>query len=655
MHDTRLILTLCFLLLHSIFCYSQDQEIEQLLEEESEYSDQYELMEFLLELEKNPLDVNSATAEELSQLPWITPTIANNIISYRFEIGTFANIERILLVPNFTPELLEMCKKYITVKNRAADGRLLEISQRSRVSRKLENSVGYQDGNYLGSPNKYYNQIKTTLYQNYTAGFVLEKDGGEQNFNDLALFYILYQTPNKNNKLVIGNYRLEFGQGLVFGNPYGARKSSNPIYPVLKPERSLLGYISVDENASLFGVASQICLKIYQVVIFLSKSKLDASLSSSGTVSSLTTTGYHRTESELQKKDQLEENIWGARLLIFPSNNFNIGTTFYQSYYNKEIENDDLIRNRFAFFGKQNYVFSVDGNINFRQAYLFSEYAQSKNKGYGALIGLNIHHNPLNFLALYRDYAKNFQSEHGNAFSETGDSPQNERGFYFGLQYKIKRNTKLSLYYDIFQQPWRTYFFNMPVEGSDLLVQVEHKIKPRLYFTFRVKNKLKEKLYDSQDQFNRTISAIGVEKRFSMRFQLEYFPVSNLKLRGRIESNRFSFNLNSKGLLLYQDVNYKPTDNLNLYFRLAFFDTQDYDSRVYQFENDLPYVLTNQMLYGKGNRWYFCLVYKLYSVLRVSLKYAVTQYEHVETIGSGNDLIYDDSIQTFSFQLESNF
>ena len=57
-------------------------------------------------LEKT-IDINAATAEELTALPGVGPTTAAAIVAYREEHGPFASLEELLLVPGFGPGTLE--------------------------------------------------------------------------------------------------------------------------------------------------------------------------------------------------------------------------------------------------------------------------------------------------------------------------------------------------------------------------------------------------------------------------------------------------------------------------------------------------------------------------------------------------------------------
>lgn len=58
-------------------------------------------------LKPEPLNVNTATAEELERLPRIGPVLARRIIEYRETHGPFRRIEELEAVPGIGPKTLE--------------------------------------------------------------------------------------------------------------------------------------------------------------------------------------------------------------------------------------------------------------------------------------------------------------------------------------------------------------------------------------------------------------------------------------------------------------------------------------------------------------------------------------------------------------------
>ena len=110
-----------------------------------------------------------------------------------------------------------------------------------------------------------------------------------------------------------------------------------------------------------------------------------------------------------------------------------------------------------------------------------------------------------------------------------------------------------------------------------------------------------------------------------------------------------------KGLLIFQDVKYEPSASLNFSGRIVFFKTDSYDSRVYEFENDLTGVMSNPALYGDGMRWYLVARYNTSFGLSLSMKYSELIKPNERALGSGDTLINSNVDNRLSFQLDFKF
>ena len=94
---------------------------------------------------------------------------------------------------------------------------------------------------------------------------------------------------------------------------------------------------------------------------------------------------------------------------------------------------------------------------------------------------------------------------------------------------------------------------------------------------------------------------------------------------------------------------------LTIQARLAVFETDSYDSSIYEFEDEVPGAYANPALYGRGMRWYCILRYQVFSKMYVAAKYAQTVKEGIKSIGTGNDAISGDSQSVLSAQVEVRF
>jgi hypothetical protein len=106
------------------------------------------------------------------------------------------------------------------------------------------------------------------------------------------------------------------------------------------------------------------------------------------------------------------------------------------------------------------------------------------------------------------------------------------------------------------------------------------------------------------------------------------------------------------GYLVFGDIRVEPIRNLKISSRYIYFQTQSYDSRVYEFENDLTGVLYNPAMYGRGMRWYIVAQYKIWHILTLSFKYAETYRDDVRKIGSGDSEINNNLDNRLSLQVD---
>jgi len=136
---------------------------------------------------------------------------------------------------------------------------------------------------------------------------------------------------------------------------------------------------------------------------------------------------------------------------------------------------------------------------------------------------------------------------------------------------------------------------------------------------------------------------------------VSYDPVPRLRVKGRLELTDVGYPLSGRkerGCLLLQDFQLTVTERLSVGGRLVFYQSDSYDSRLYEYETDLRGVFSNPGLYGEGERWYLVTRYALDKTIILSAKYAETRKEGVSTIGSGMNEIRADVDNRLALQLD---
>ena len=88
--------------------------------------------------------------------------------------------------------------------------------------------------------------------------------------------------------------------------------------------------------------------------------------------------------------------------------------------------------------------------------------------------------------------------------------------------------------------------------------------------------------------------------------------------------------------------------------RFTLFDTDSFNARVYQFENDLRYVLSNVALNDRGQRWYVLAKYDISGNLEMSLKISRSVIEDAQILSSGLNEIKGDKELSLVHKLDIN-
>ena len=130
--------------------------------------------------------------------------------------------------------------------------------------------------------------------------------------------------------------------------------------------------------------------------------------------------------------------------------------------------------------------------------------------------------------------------------------------------------------------------------------------------------------------------------RQNWRTQISFKINQSLAVRNRTELLWYDKNgVNAeRGFLTFFDVIYKPLlKNYSANIRLQYFETDDYNSRIYAYENDVLFYYSIPAFYDKGYRYYLNVNYDLNSFISFWIKWSQTIYQDVESIGSGLDEI----------------
>ncbi len=630
------------------------QNIEtQAVQEDIELIENNSIQEDLEHLKKHPLSLNRAKREDLLQLPGMNDILISNLHRHIAKCGPLHTIYELQVIDGFQLQLIQQILPYIYVNEENESNPLTATIKENKQQlaiisqRKLEQAQGfrkYTAEELSKSPGKYYigDPWKICLRYRFNAnekiafGLLAEKDAGEtfrpiDSLNKKAGFdfysgYIALKNMGVFSSILIGHYQAGFGQGLVVWSGFSPGKS-NSFAGIKRNAGGLKPYKGADENNFLQGIATSIRFRKITLSVFSSLKNKDANLilkNDNPSFSRFVSGGSHATLPELKDKHSVMEYVNGLNISL-KKNNFSIGLTAQHQYFNKPLMPENTWYNQFQFRGSSNFNYGLDLNYAYQNMYFFGEAAACKNGSTAYITGCLVALDPkVNLSMSYRNYSRLYQNLMANAVSE-GSATQNEKGIYLGLECLLNKNISLTAYTDHFYFSWMKYNLAHPASGNDASIQLQYHWKKTNYCYLRYHSN-----NAAQNQENGMAYLYpSLRKQRNFRWHLAFEPIPNLELQQRIE---YVWVLTehkpiATGLLLFSDLSYTlPGKKVKLSARYTNFDSNDYSSRIYTYEHDLPYTWYVPSFSGKGSKFYLLFGFPISKHLSSTLKFSRTVY-----------------------------
>lgn len=624
--------------------------VKSYLEESSERNKNPELYDLIENLLANPINLNTATVNELMRIPFLDFESASLIVKHRIEHGEFASVNELRGVTKMDEATREKIKPFVTVETIQNKQRgfasNLSVDARSRFIYNLMKSSGFAENKFAGSRVKSYQRLKAE-YGHFRTALLAEKDAGEKSIIDHYTFFVEAKKFGILNHIVVGNYLVEFGQGLVLWSPYSFSKGSDAINPVIKRDRNIIGYSSSDENNFYRGGAASVLYDKFKFSFFYSSNDIDANFEdSTGLITSLPQDGFHRTDGEIFKKKKAKESLYGGRIDYTIPEFISVGLLYFNTSFNSAFSQSAIYSPKGKSFNFYSFSYKIFLNklmISGESAYNGISAAHISTIEFPAIRNFIL-------LASVRSYPRNFNTFYGQGFGERSTT-QNEVGFYTGIKWRTPIGT-FNFYFDQFKFPFATSSIPLPSTGNEFLINYLVRPFKKTKITLRYKNENKEASQIFEDD-----KIILNKITNNIRFDILYQATKSIRLRSRIELvyiHKQIINNDENGFLAFQDLQWSLTKKLRLYGRVIFFQTDSFESRLYEFENDLTGILTNPALFGNGMRMYFMILCKI-GTLRISAKYSELYKPEETSLGSGLSKIVGNLNNTINFQIDYNF
>ena len=617
---------------------------------------------------QEPVNLNSATREQLEQFPFLSDIQIEHLLAYIYIHGQMETIYELQLVEELDRQTIQYLLPFVCIKainNEPAfrwktmlkdAGRYGKNEVLTRLDIPFYKRKGYEH-TYLGP--SVYNSVKYTFrYRDQLyAGGVAEKDAGEpfaalhNSYGyDYYSFYLLLQNCGRLKSLAVGNYRLSFGQGLVMSTDYLMGKT---IYASSFNNRStgIKRHSSTDEYNYFRGVATTVALtKRLSVSAFYSHRNMDGVVTD-GEITSVYKTGLHRSRKEADKKNLLTSQLTGGNV-SYQQNHIRLGITGVYYVFNRPYEPELTGYSKYNIHGNHFYNLGIDYTYRWRRFSFQGETAIGK-QGWASLNRLQ--YSPvqdIQFMLIHRFYSYDYWAMYAHSFGE-GSTVQNEQGYYVGLETTPFSHWRFFVSFDLFSFPWKKYRINKPSRGTDGLIQAT--FTPRTNLSMYLKYRYKQKERDLTGSKGTLTLPIF---HHQLRYRLNYSLNDVFSSRTTLDYNHFHSQdrAATKGYQVTQMISSQlPWTRLFADVQGSYFCTDDYDSRVYVSEKGLLYTFYTPSFQGRGFRCAVRLRYELNKHWLFITKFGETIYLNRNEIGSGNDLIYGNKKADIQMQLRIKF
>lgn len=649
-------------------CCAQTEEVEFQLEslanEQSSDESSFEWIQNLEYFKEHPLSLNSKQRQKLSLLQILSPQQIGDLEQHIYLHGELLNFYELQVLPSWDVETIEKLRPYVQLKE-SSDGVDLNAKMwkegqgylLSRLNWITPLKTGYTGDSsaYRGGPLKNLNQLRYTYYNRLRVGFTLEKDPGEKmewtkstRGFDFVAGYLQYDRGKILDQIVIGDYQLQWGQGLIMwqGNSFG--KTSDPGLSS-RNSNSLRPYTSADELSNSRGVSSVFKWGKIAVHAHLSSKKRDA-LVSNGQATSWTQNGLHRTYSEQSKKKQLTENHGGLRMGYSAKTIALHLNAIHYNYSANLSKSIDLYQGTFQSLRSTSQV-SLDYKKGWGNFYFFGDIGltdfQYRGQMHGVMVAIG---DQVSLSYILREFQNGFYTPYGNSLGRITDYSA-EKGSYLVGSFKLTSKIKLSAYADFYRVDWLRFLVHAPNVGADYFLQLEWKPVKTSSFIIRYRDRIKQANSRNEEQDGIKELESVIQKWLRIQSQFEISEGFILRTRWEMTQTSRLSNNPEKGQLLYQDFIFKPRyKKWSINARYALFSIDSYDSRIYAYESSALYVYSVPTYYYQGARMYLIIKFGLRMHLDFWIRYARTSYFNIDEISSGNELIQGNKKHEFLLQ-----
>ncbi|MGA9407911.1 MAG: helix-hairpin-helix domain-containing protein [Bacteroidota bacterium] len=589
-----------------------------------------------------PVNINAASFQELTEVPFLPACLAVKILFLRDSLGNLS-LPDLRLIPGMDEQTLGRISPFVTfaapktrTKLPALGDSLSSLTIRSRGSVDLQPQKPFLDGEYSGSRVAEYHRLVINTPQ-WSGGVLYDKDAGEACDAGFVSGYIGFENEGIVKKFVAGDYTLNSGEGLTLSSFRSSSKGGNALYQIKATGRTIVPHLATDEFHYFQGAAATMDIYPLEVTLFFSRKAVAATLDSAGAITSFYTSGLFRSQTEMAKRNAANETVIGGIAACEIGRTNRVGLSAFETRYDKQVD----IQSPFVYCGKSILAVGANADFVFDSFTLFGEAAGNSRDSQSGVAGLIYQVSKrLSLSSQVRSYSSRYANPYAYGFGEQNGVVNGESGHYLGMEYRVSNGIKISTSYDEFSLPSSGTFTNT---GNEYIVRCEGAIAKSVTMLIQFKDNAKTEenvLNDGKPDQQKVLEVRNQENlRASCSFTLNKWT----EFVQRVEMTTVSYSISHNqedGVLMFTELNLSsPQSRFYGTTRMVFFETQSYDSRLYEYEGDVRGGYSFPPLYGKGSRWYIVAGCKVFPHVELSCKYSETFQTGAASIGTGNSEI----------------
>ena len=601
-------------------------------------------------LHSHPMDINSATPTEMALIPFLTPAQIEAIQAYVHLDGPMKSLGELALIPEIDYQTRRVLPLFFIVRHTKAEKnrkgnwfRNMQNTVDSRMDIPLYYRKGYQTGKYNGNP--LYSRVRYSLESDHVnIGAHAKKDPGE-GFYDSFGGYAMIRNKGIVRTAIVGDYRAGWGEGLVISRGTSTSKS-NLMSNASQGVRPMTG---MSENGFLRGVAITLGSKEdwknnqrkfnMSGTLFASYRALDATLDKDGNAKTIVENGYHRTETEIGKKNNTRSALVGAHLQA-DIGHFSVGATGYWQHFDRILSPGNDKYRRWYPRGQDFGVIGLHGGYSYYRWTVSAEVAYSTEHGGIASLGRVqwLANRNLKIGVLGRYYSHKFHSFQAAAIGENS-KVQNETGAMVRIEARPWDRLSLIGYADFFADYWPRYGMTSSSNGQELMLEGKFEASGinSISLRYQMKRKAANDLTLPHHRMRAQWTCLASEK-----WKLQSTALVHM---APTKKPGFGFGQLVQGKLLKEDA-------LRLGVMAGYFHAPDYQTRIYIYEPSLWNSTSSTSYYGHGLRFATTIRYTFPgSHWMIETKYSLTHMLDRNSISSGLQEILSPTRQDISVQV----